>query len=76
MILRFYHISSSHLRGGYFLKFDPRLKLPEYYKRNVIWINAENKNSMTEDFFNVAERIKLKTTDETDKQLSVKTICQ
>ena len=45
-----------------------------HYRRNVIWINAADKNTMEEDFFNVAERIKLKTTDENNKQLSIKTI--
>ena len=44
------------------------------YKRNVIWINGEDKNSMTEDFINVAERIKLKTLDKSNKPLSIKTI--
>ena len=45
-----------------------------YYKRNVIWINGENQDSMKEDFINVAERIHLTITDEKDKLLSIKTI--
>ena len=45
-----------------------------HYQCNVIWINGENEFSMREDFINVAERIKLATTDEKDKPLSIKTI--
>ena len=45
-----------------------------YYMGNVIWINAENKNSLSGDFKNVAERIKLITTDAAGKPLSIKTI--
>ena len=48
MILRFYHISSSHLRGGYFLKFDPRLKLPELYPyvKGVSKLNNDNMHNI------------------------------
>ena len=45
-----------------------------YYKRNVIWINGENQDSIKEDFISVAERINLTITDEKDKLLSIKTI--
>ena len=45
-----------------------------YYKGNVLWINGADRNIMEEDFINIAERIKLTTTDEKDKPLSIKTV--